>query len=325
MLKVTATVLYFVTVHALLIHGFTVYSKSSHKLVSSVTHSGTSYRIVTRSRGSAPYDSSLALNSSENSNDPAEATDRDEDKKQEGNEVKNDDGEISQDSEQKQREKEEEEEEEAIQVDSKVEEDIEAIKKEISNLESQLKSKNRELDSIEKMAEQYTKGGYARKVAEMEEIKKVKTAASADNKVTARASVLKTFLPVVDELKVLTDKYESDEFAKKYAALSRDFNNALKDMGVEEFMLAEGDSVDATRVEVVRQEHSDSVAKGSVMEALSCGYELSGNIMRKAQAVVSLGPKEEMKQNDLEEKVGEQDGDDTNDDDNDKNSTADSS
>lgn len=175
-------------------------------------------------------------------------------------------------------------------------EEIEAIKKEIANLESQLKAKNRELDGIEKMAEQYTKGGYARKVAEMEQIKKTKTAASADNKVTARASVLKTFLPVVDELSVLTEKYKEDEFATKYSALSRDFNSALMDMGVAEYVIAEGDLVNASRVTVVREEHSDSVAKGCVIEALASGYELGDNVMRKAEVVASLGPKEEEEQ-----------------------------
>ena len=50
--------------------------------------------------------------------------------------------------------------------------EVTAIKKEISELESKLKQKNRDLDSLEKLTEQYTRGGYARKVAEMEGFRK---------------------------------------------------------------------------------------------------------------------------------------------------------
>ncbi len=173
--------------------------------------------------------------------------------------------------------------------ESEVDEELEAIKKEISDLENTLKNKNRELNSIEKMGEQYTKGGYARKVAELEQFRKLRSAASADSKVTAKASVLQNFLPIVDELKILTEKYEGDEFAKKYAAISWDFNNALKDMGVTEYSVAEGDIADTSRVNAFEEEYSQSVAKGCVIRGLENGYEIDGNVMRMAAAVVSLG------------------------------------
>jgi len=182
--------------------------------------------------------------------------------------------------------------EEADEVDEE-EATAEAIKKEIAELENTLRNKNRELDSIEKMGEQYTDGGYARKVAEMEQTKKSKTAASADNKLVAMASVLQNFLPVVDELKALTEKYEGDEFAKKYGALSSDFNSALKNMGVTEYVVAAGDAADASRVTAVEEVHSDDVAKGIVISAVNSGYEMDGNIMRMAEAVLSLGAEAE--------------------------------
>ena len=178
------------------------------------------------------------------------------------------------------------------EVTAEVEADdtVEAIKKEVAELENTLRNKNRELDSIEKMGEQYTEGGYSRKVAEMEQVKKTKTAASKDNKLVAMASVLQNFLPVVDELKFLTEKYEGDEFAKKYGALSSDFNGALRNMGVTEYEVAVGDAADVGRVTAVEEVHSDDVAKGIVISVVNGGYEMDGNIMRMAGAVVSLGP-----------------------------------
>lgn len=180
--------------------------------------------------------------------------------------------------------------EEVEEVVEEVDEELEAIKKTIAELEGKLKNKNRELDSIEKMGEQYTQGGYARKVAEMEQFRKTRSAASADNKVVARAAVLQNFLPVVDELNVLTAKYGEDEFAAKYGALSWDFMGALKDLGVSEYATAEGDFADTRRVTAVEEEHSETIPAGCIISPLGNGFEIDGNIMRMAAAVVSLGP-----------------------------------
>ena len=69
-------------------------------------------------------------------------------------------------------EKEEGEEESDENEEPEEDPEVTAIKKEISELETNLKQKNRDLDSLEKLSEQYTRGGYARKVAEMEGFRK---------------------------------------------------------------------------------------------------------------------------------------------------------
>ncbi|GFH45741.1 hypothetical protein CTEN210_02215 [Chaetoceros tenuissimus] len=168
--------------------------------------------------------------------------------------------------------------------------EITAIKKEIAELENTVKNKNRELDTIEKLGEQYTQGGYARKVAEMEQNKKNKAAAAGNSQAAAKAGVLQSFLPIMDELKTLTEKYEGNDFAKSYGALSWDFNNALKDMGVAEFTVEAGQVADSRRVQAVQEVHSEEVAKGVIIEVVDSGFEMEGNVMRMAAAVVSLGP-----------------------------------
>lgn len=306
MLKFASVALYCVLLSASSIEGFTVSNTHSHIIPRSVS-SATSRVVVSPSCSSF-----FSLNLSQNS----DASDSSDSGAKEGaSDDDEDDHETSQPDEGRdETSKGEEATTEATEAsveETAVDEEMEAIKKEIANLESQLKAKNRELDGIEKMAEQYTKGGYARKVAEMEQIKKTKTAASADNKVTARASVLKTFLPVVDELNMLSKKYKEDDFASKYSALSREFNGALMDLGVAEYAIAEGDLVNASRATVVREEHSDSVAKGCVIEALTSGYELGENVMRKAEVVASLGAEvqdtEEVSDAESDEKNSEND------------------
>uniref|UniRef100_A0A7S3V4N6 GrpE protein homolog n=1 Tax=Chaetoceros debilis TaxID=122233 RepID=A0A7S3V4N6_9STRA len=178
------------------------------------------------------------------------------------------------------------------EAEEPVDDEAETIKKEIVELENTLKNKNREINNIEKLGEQYTEAGYARKVAEMESINRSRKASAADGKTTARAGVLSKFLPIVDELKRLTELHEGDEFAGKYKALSSDFNGAMGTMGVAEFTLGEGEFADATRVSVVVEEHSETIVKGSVIAVIegSTGYEIEGNVMRPVDAVVSLGP-----------------------------------
>ena len=69
-----------------------------------------------------------------------------------------------------------ESEEEAAAVEEEVPEDPEivALKEEISQLESELKSKQATLAYTQDQVEEYSKSGYARKVAEMENMRRVR-------------------------------------------------------------------------------------------------------------------------------------------------------
>jgi len=53
--------------------------------------------------------------------------------------------------------------------------------------------------------------------------------------------------------------------------------------------VTEGEKIDVQRINAVTKEHSETVAKGCVITSVRVGYELEGNIMRMADAVVSLG------------------------------------
>lgn len=114
--------------------------------------------------------------------------------------------------------------------------------------------------------------------------------ASANNKSTATAVVLQNFLPVLEQLRESKTKYENDEFGQKYSALSSDFEKVFADMGVTEFTVSEGDKADARRIVTVEEQYSETIAQGCVIKPLQVGVELDGNVMKMAEAVVSLGP-----------------------------------
>jgi len=189
----------------------------------------------------------------------------------------------------------EEEEAPAVAKEDEVDPEVKALKDEISQLESDLKQKNRDLSKLEDLADNYSEGGYARKVAEMEGYRRTRSASSKDSGMVARASVLESFLPVVDTLKANADLYADDEFAKKYSALGSDFNNALKNLGVTEFTAKEGENINFLRTTTVEKQWSDNIGEGCVITPVRVGYELNGNVMRKAQVVVSRGSEAEAK------------------------------
>lgn len=189
----------------------------------------------------------------------------------------------------------EKEEAPAVAKEDEVDPEVKALKDEISKLESDLKQKNRDLSKLQDIAEDYSEGGYARKVAEMEGYRRTRSAASKDSGMVARASVLQSFLPIVDALKSNADVYADDEFAKKYSALGSDFNNALKNLGVAEYSVEEGENINTLRTTTVKEEYSDTIAKGCVISSVRDGFELKGNVMRMAEVVVSLGSEAEAK------------------------------
>jgi len=173
--------------------------------------------------------------------------------------------------------------------------EVKELKDQIAQMESTLKQKNRDLSNLEDLADNNSEIGYARKVAEMEGYRRSKNAASADSKDIARATVLQPFLPILDDIKSKAEVYSGDEFAKGYSALGSDFSNTLKNLGVSEFAVTEGETINFLRTKTIKEEYSDTIAKGCVITPLSTGYELKGNVMRQADVIVSLGSEADAK------------------------------
>jgi len=165
-----------------------------------------------------------------------------------------------------------------------------ALKDSIASLESDLKAKRSELNKLKDMADKYTSTGYARQVAMVENNKRMRGANVADGKSAARATVLRSFLPVLEELDAVGGKYEGNAFAKTLdAGLRSEFENSLGELGVSEYVAESGQAVVVGRVVAVEEEHSEELAKGTVIRPVKSGLEISGNVVRPAEVVGSLG------------------------------------
>ncbi|KAL3802297.1 hypothetical protein ACHAWO_002145 [Cyclotella atomus] len=170
--------------------------------------------------------------------------------------------------------------------------EITALKSQIAALETDVKSKRSSLSSIQELADRYSKEGYARQVALMENNKRIRGANMADSKYAARASVIRTFMPVLDDLDTVADNFAGDEFATSLSALRSEFVNSLGQLGMSEYVASVGDVVDGRRIVAVDEEYSEEVAKGAVVSVLRNGLEVKGNVVRPAKCVGSLGSEE---------------------------------
>jgi molecular chaperone GrpE (heat shock protein) len=189
-------------------------------------------------------------------------------------------------------EEEEEVEQEVEQVkEEQVKEnpEITALKQEIASLESTLKASQQNIAYQTEKLEQYSKAGYARRVAEMETMRRARSQVNSSSREAAVASVLQNFLPVLDDLTCLQEKYGSDDFGKSFSALGGILQGVFKELGVVEYSIQPGDAVNKQRVEVVEEEYSEEFEKGTVIHPVSMGMELQGNVVRKATCVASLG------------------------------------
>ncbi|CAJ1955349.1 unnamed protein product [Cylindrotheca closterium] len=169
--------------------------------------------------------------------------------------------------------------------------EVTALKQEIANLESDLKAKQSTLSYTQNQVDEYSKGGYARKVAEMETMRRARSSMNSSNKSSATASVLSEFLPLYDKFVSMREQYADTEFGSKYGYLT--IVDAFDKMGVTEYSLETGQDVDAYRMAAVESEYSTEIAKDKVIRPVAAGLELKGNVIRPAQCVVSAGPEEE--------------------------------
>ena len=112
----------------------------------------------------------------------------------------------------------------------------------------------------------------------------------ADSKSAARAAVLQSFLPALDEMDAIGAKYDGNAFAATLqSGLTSEFQNNFKELGVTEFGVESGDEVVVGRVVAVEEQFSEEFGKGTVITPLKGGLEIQRNIVRPAECVASLG------------------------------------
>mmetsp|Transcript_16328 Transcript_16328/g.35486 ORF Transcript_16328/g.35486 Transcript_16328/m.35486 type:complete len:273 (+) Transcript_16328:310-1128(+) len=168
--------------------------------------------------------------------------------------------------------------------------EVTALKASIAELEATQAATKSKLQYELDRCEEYSKSGYARKVADMENMKRVRSNIASTSKASATAAVLKNFLPIYDNLNTLTETYAEDEFGRKYSELN--LSQTFEKLGVTNFDVLAGDKINNFRMKVLESEHSNDCNKDTVLRMVAPGMELEGNVIRAAVCVGSLGAEE---------------------------------
>jgi len=183
-----------------------------------------------------------------------------------------------------------------------VDPEIVALKESIASLESDLKAKKYQLSDLQHKADRFSSAGYARQVALGVNNKRTRGVNTSDAQSAARAVVIQSFLPVLDELDAVAAQYEGVVFAKTFdSGIRSEFEKTLRACGVEEYVAESGQSMDGGRVVAVEEEYSEEFAKGTVIRAVKSGLDISGNVVRPAEVVGSLGGESVIKMAAVEE------------------------
>lgn len=170
------------------------------------------------------------------------------------------------------------------------------LKKEISTLETTICHKRRRLSNLQSLTDDYSQSGFARKVAELDSLRKNLNLVHQSHVNKSMALVMKIFLPVLDYLLELNERYEREQndFAiKGYGALASEMKDCLYGLGLERSNIQVGSPFNRNQMKVLRVVENQSPEElklhdsECVVEVIKDGYKYKGNFVRLADVIVT--------------------------------------
>jgi molecular chaperone GrpE len=147
----------------------------------------------------------------------------------------------------------------------------------------------KELDELQSQADEYL-DGWQRARAEFANYKKRMEREQEEARSRAAASVIATFLPIVDDLaRALRDRPEPQDFDPWIEGIDliyRKMSALIEAEGVTTIE-AEGQTFDPQLHEAVTYEANDGYSEGQIIEVIQQGYRLGDRILRPARVRVA--------------------------------------
>ena len=144
---------------------------------------------------------------------------------------------------------------------------------------------NTELEQVKQQLEQ-EHDQYQRVVAEYANYKRRTDQEKEQLGSFVKAEVLKTLLPSIDNLERAVAAPDGDDYKKGVDMVIRQFEEALKAMGLEEIP-ALGQTFDPEIHHAVMREDADGVEPETVTEVFQKGYRIGTRILRPAMVKVA--------------------------------------
>lgn len=178
-------------------------------------------------------------------------------------------------------------------MDEELEKDLSVQETELNAEESENGSENEEELSIEEQLKENLakeKDKFLRLFAEFENFKKRTSKERIDLFKTAGQDVIVSMLPILDDfdraLKELS-KSEDNELFKGVELISNKFSETLKNKGLAEMEIGQGDTFDAEIHDAVTQIPApDKKLKGKIIDVIEKGFKLGDKIIRHPKVVV---------------------------------------
>lgn len=104
---------------------------------------------------------------------------------------------------------------------------------------------------------------------------------------SANADLILRLLPVLDNFKrAASHAPENDNWATGVKAIENQFEDVLRQAGLEQISAEPGATVDLTKHEVISQEESDQES-GRIVKCAEVGYTLNGKVLKPVKVIVS--------------------------------------
>jgi molecular chaperone GrpE len=162
--------------------------------------------------------------------------------------------------------------------------DISELEARIAELEEANEALQQELDAVNSKGQEYL-DGWQRALADFTNYKRRIERDQTLNYQNAIGSVVKRYLPVLDDLeRALANRPQDKEgaaWANGIELIYRKLVMALEADGVLE-MQAEGEPFDPNKHEAISQEPSENHASGEVIDVLQKGYLIGERVLRPA-------------------------------------------
>jgi molecular chaperone GrpE len=172
------------------------------------------------------------------------------------------------------------------------EEAEQAVEAEASEEVDELEALNAALAEAEARAAEYL-DGWQRARAEFANYRRRQEQQRKQMQVTAKANVLMSLLPVMDDLKraleAVPEEIEAHPWVSGVEQVQRKWQSALERVGLSALPVEAGDAFDPNIHEALTHEPSAEVESGHVIEAVQPGYKVDDVIVRPALVRVSSG------------------------------------
>jgi molecular chaperone GrpE len=148
----------------------------------------------------------------------------------------------------------------------------------------------KELESLQAQVEEQ-QDGWLRTRADFDNFKKRVQRDAARSYQDAMASIIKTYLPVADDLdRALKNKPEGPQVAGWVNGIELIYQKLLtqmKNQGVEPMDVNPGDEFDPNIHEAITQEEHPEYTEGQIIDVVQPGYRISDRIIRPAMVRVA--------------------------------------